>query len=264
MIESIRISVRNGSASRHFWETALGLHFVAETEVYDAGLRRVWGVPEGYVRLTRLEVAPEVFPKIELFEWEYCSERPIRDRRHPWDLGLLAVRIPVSNLEQRLKQMTQFRCPAFRNPGEQEATIFTPDGERVILRQGGSAAIIAVVKSIADASPFFRKTLHSPNGVPPRSESSFIGAASVDSVRSLKLGCVELVELARSADPRPSIQTGQRMHPKFTGYWMLSAAIDALDHDANPVERPFTGRTFASLAQAPGGIPVEIFEPSPR
>jgi catechol 2,3-dioxygenase-like lactoylglutathione lyase family enzyme len=264
MIESIRISVRNGSASRHFWETALGLRFVAETEVSDRALRGAWGVPEGSLRLTRLEVANEILPKIDLLEWEHCSHRPIRDPRHPWDLGLLALRLPVSNLDQRLHQLAHWRCPVFRGCDDQEATVFTPDGERVVLRQGGTAAVVAVVQSIDDATPFFRQSLQSPNGVPPRTDSSLIGAASVDRVRSRRLGTVEIMELARSADPRPSAPTLERMHPRFTGYCMISAAVEASNVDARLVDRPFTGPTFASLACAPGGIPVEIFEPSPR
>jgi catechol 2,3-dioxygenase-like lactoylglutathione lyase family enzyme len=264
MIESIRISVCNGSSSRHFWESALGLRFVAETEVYDPALRQAWGVAEGSLRLTRLEVAAEIFPKLDLVEWEFCSETPIRDPRHPWDLGLLALRLPVTNLDERLHQIAQWRCPVIRNSAEHEATVFTPGGERVVLREGGSSSALVVVRSLDEASHFFRQTLQSPNGIPPRTESSFVGAASVDRVRTRRLGAIEIIELARSADPRPAAATASRMHPRFTGYCMLSASIEGSNNGTSLVERPFTGPTLASMAETPGGIPVEIFAPSAR
>ena len=43
MLKAVRISVGNGSVARHFWETALGLHFVDECEVSDAATREEIG-----------------------------------------------------------------------------------------------------------------------------------------------------------------------------------------------------------------------------
>ena len=240
-LESIRISVRYGSVARHFWETALGLHFVWEHAVSDAATREVWGIRNGALRLTRLEIGPEVFPKIELLEWEGCSDLPIRDSRHPWDYGLLSLRIPVSDLDWRLSQVAQWRCNVERNGPE--ACLTAPGGARVVLRQGGEAAVMAVVPSLDLAKGFFNESLLLPNGIPARVEKGFATAASVDLVRSLRLGSLDLVELARSADPRVAVPTESRMHAGYTGYCMLSVAMTGATH---------------SMRMAPGGIPIEV------
>ena len=240
-IGAIRISVGNGSVARHFWETAMGLHFVDEHEILDAETREIWGIRRGMLRLTRLEMGRDVFPKIDLLEWEGCSGRPIRDARHPWDYGLLALRIPVSDLDARLAQLAQWRCKIDRNG--LEACVTTPGGERVLLRQGGEPAVIAVVPSIDSAKGFFRESLRLPNGIPTRAETRFSGAASVDLVQSLRLGALEVMEFQRSADPRPAWATEGRMNVGYTGYCMLSVSAPLRE---------------LSLMHAPGGIPVEI------
>ena len=239
VLNAVRVSVGNGSVARHFWETALGLHFVDEREVSDAGTREVWGIRHGALRLTRLEVAPGVFPRVELLAWEGCSDKPIRDPKHPWDYGLLAVRIPVSDLHTRLAHIAQWRCKVDRSGSE--ACVTTPGGERVLLREGGEPGVVAVVPSIAGAKGFFNESLMLPNGVPPRTDSRFAGAASVDSVETLRLGALDVMAFQRSADPRPAMSTEGRMHVGFTGYCMLSVS------GTNP------GMTYG-----PGGIPVEI------
>ena len=242
MIDAIRISVGNGSVARHFWETALGLTFVHELAIADGETREVWGVRHGALRLTRLEMGRDVLPKIDLLEWEGCSDKPIRDARHPWDYGLLAVRIPVSDLEARLAQVAQWRCKIERKGPE--AWVMTPGGERVVLREGGEPAVLAVVPSIEQAQGFFLESLMLPNGIPARGEKQFTGAASVDLVDSIRLGSLELTEFRRSADPRPAWSTESRMHVGFTGYCMLSASVP--------------GAPSRSLKMAPGGIPVEV------
>ena len=239
MLKAVRISVGNGSVARHFWETALGLHFVDESEIADEATREVWGIRHGALRLTRLEVAPGILPRFELLEWEGCSAKPIRDTRHPWDYGLLAVRIPVSDLAARLNEVAHWRCKIERNGPE--ACLTTPGGERVILREGGEPAVIAVVPSIAGAKGFFHDSLLFPNGVPARTEKRFAGAASVDLVETLRLGALEVAEFRRSADPRPAGATESRMHVGYTGYCMLSV----------------TGAAPGMMI-APGGIPVEV------
>ena len=128
MLDAVRISVGNGSVARHFWETALGLHFVSERDVIDSETREIWDIRRGGLRLTRVEIAPVVFPKIELLEWEGCSGRPIREAKHPWDYGLLALRIPVSDLDARLAHIAQWRCKVERNGPE--AWVSTPTGEK--------------------------------------------------------------------------------------------------------------------------------------
>ena len=241
MIDAIRISVGNGSVARHFWETALGLHFVEEREISDAETREVWGIRHGALRLTQLEMGRGVFPKIDLLEWEGCSDKPIRDARHPWDYGLLAIRIPVSDLDARLAQVAQWRCKVERNGPE--ACVTTPGGERVVLREGGEPAVIAVVPSIDNAKGFFEESLLLPNGIPARAEKRFAGAASVDLVQMLRLGVLEVLEFQRSADPRPAGATESRMHVGFTGYCMLSISLQG---------------ALRGLMIAPGGIPVEV------
>ena len=240
-IDSVRVSVGNGSVARHFWETALGLHFVEEREISDAHTREVWGIRHGSLRLTRLEMGPDVFPKIDLLEWEGCSGSPIRDARHPWDYGLLALRIPVSDLDARLAHVAQWRCKVERNGPE--AAVTTPNGDRVVLREGGEPAVIAVVPSIDHAKGFFRDSLMLPNGIPPRAGKRFAGAASVDLVQSLRLGALEMMEFGRSADPRPAAATESRMHVGYTGYCMLSVSMAGAEN---------------AMLQAPGGIPVEL------
>ena len=239
MLRAVRISVGNGSVARHFWETALGLHFVDEQEVSDPKTREVWGIRNGALRLTRLEIAPGVYPHIELLEWEGCSDKPVRDPRHPWDYGLLAVRIPVSDLDARLALVAQWRCKVERNGAE--ACITTPGGERVILRAGGEPAVIAVVPSLAKAKGFFNEALMLPNGIPSRVEKRFAGAASVDLVETLRLGALEITEFQRSADPRPAAVTESRMHVGYTGYCMLSISGG-----------------IPGFVHGPGGIPVEV------
>lgn len=240
-IDAIRISVGNGSVARHFWETALGLYFVDEYEISNAEMREIWGIRHGTLRLTRLEIGRDVFPKIDLLEWEGCSGLPIRDARHPWDYGLLALRIPVSNLDARLAQLAQWRCKVDRNGPE--ACVTTPGGERVLLRQGGEPGVIAVVPSIDRAERFFRESLRLPNGIPARAETRFSGAASVDLVQTLRLGSLEVMEFQRSADPRPAWATEGRMNVGYTGYCMLSVCAAS---------------SQLSLMHSPGGIPVEI------
>jgi hypothetical protein len=248
LLDAVRISVGNGSVARHFWETALGLHFVYERDISsDRATREAWDIRRGGLRLTRLEIAPDVFPKIELLEWEGCSGLPIRDARHPWDYGLLALRIPVSNLDARLAHVAQWRCKVERNGPE--ACVTTPGGERVILRQGGEATVIAVVPSIETAKVFFRDSLMLPNGIPARAEKRFSGAASVELVQSLRLGSLEVMELKRSADPRPAMATESRMHAGYTGYCMLSVSMMGSSEVAG---------TSIEIRRAPGGIPVEI------
>ena len=242
MIDAVRISVGNGSVARHFWESALGLNFVDEGEVTDSALREVWGIRHGTLRLTRLEIGPGVLPRLELLEWEGCSDKPIRDPRHPWDYGILAVRIPVSDLPARLGQVAQWRCKVDRNGAE--ACVTTPGGERVILREGGEPAVIAVVPSIAGAKAFFHESLMLPNGIPVRAEKRFAGAASVDMVETLRLGTLDVTEFRRSADPRPAGNTESRMNVGYTGYCMLSVSQTGLTTDR-------------SLLVGPGGIPVE-------
>jgi len=247
VLDAIRISVGNGSVARHFWETALGLHFVSERDIIDEATREVWDIRRGALRLTRLEIAPEVFPKIELLEWEGCSGRPIRDVKHPWDYGLLALRIPVSNLDARLSYLaSQWRSKVDRT-SPAEAGITTPTGERVVLREGGEPAVIAVVPSIDAAKGFFHQSLMMPNGFPARAEKRFSGAASVDFIQSLRLGTLEVMEFKRSADPRPAAATSARMHAGYTGYCMLSVTT-----------RSTTGKSSIELTSGPGGIPVEI------
>ena len=244
VLDAVRVSVGNGSFARHFWETALGLHFVSEREVpsSDHKTRDAWGIRHGALRLTRLEIGPDIFPKIELIEWEGCSSKPIRDPKHPWDFGLLAMRIPVSDLDARLAQTAQWRCKVQRNGPE--ACLTTPGGERVILRQGGEAAMIAVVPSITTAKGFFRESFMLPNGIPARAETRLSGAASVDLVQSLRLGGLEVLEMRRSADPRPSFDTESRMHVGYTGYCMLSISV--------------RGAASLKVVHAPGGVPVEL------
>lgn len=241
-IDAIRISVGNGSVARHFWETALGLSFVEEHEISDAETREVWGVRRGGLRVTRLEMGRAVFPKIELLEWEGCSDQPIRDATHPWDYGLLAVRIPVSDLDARLTQVAQWRCKIERKSAA-EACVTTPSGERVVLREGGEPAVLAVVPSIEGAKGFYRESLRLPNGIPARAEQGFAGAASVDLVQSLRLGPLEMMEFQRSADPRPAWATEGRMHVGYTGYCMLSVAVEG---------------AVKSMLTGPGGIPIEV------
>ena len=240
-IDAVRISVANGSVARHFWETALGLHFVDECEISNAETREVWGIRHGSLRLTRLEIEPGVFPKIELLEWEGCGGKPIRDARHPWDYGLLAVRIPVSDLDARLGHAAQWRLKVERNGTE--ACVTTPSGERVVLRQGGEPSVIAVVPSIDKAKVFFRESLMLPNGIPAQVEKRYSGAASVDLVESLRLGTLDVMEFHRSADPRPAAPTESRMHVGYTGYCMLSVSAAGAKTE---------------LLYAPGGIPVEV------
>lgn len=241
MIDAVRISVGNGSVARHFWETALGLHFVDECEVSDTQTREIWGIRHGTLRLTRLEMAPGVLPRIELLEWEGCSDKPIRDARHPWDYGLLAVRIPVSDLNARLAQVAQWRCKVERNGPE--ACVTTPGGEQVILREGGEPAVIAVVPSLASAKRFFQESLMMPNGIPVRAEKRFAGAASVDLVETLRLGAIEVTEFRRTADPRPAGETEPRMNVGYTGYCMISVSLPG---------------ALPGLRMAPGGIPVDV------
>jgi hypothetical protein len=251
VLDAVRVSVGNGSVARHFWETALGLHFVYERDLSsDWPIRDAWNIRRGSLRLTRLEIAPDTFPKVELLEWEGCSGQPIRDARHPWDYGLLALRIPVSNLDARLAHVAQWRCKVDRNGPE--ASVTTPGGERVILRQGGEPAVIAVVPSLETAKGFFRESLMLPNGLPVRAEKRFSGAASVESVQSLRLGSLEVMELRRSADPRPAMATGSRMHAGYTGYCMLSVT------GSRPVDET---RSALELLHGPGGIPVELVSP---
>lgn len=249
MIDAVRISVGNGSVARHFWETALGLHFVDESEVTDGATREVWGIRHGTLRLTRLEIAPGVLPRIELLEWEGCSDKPIRDARHPWDYGLLALRIPVSDLSARLAQVAQWRCKIERNGAE--ACVTTPGGERVILREGGEPAVIAVVPSISSAKEFFHDSLLLPNGIPVRAEKRFAGAASVDMVATLRLGTLDVTEFRRSADPRPAGETEPRMNVGYTGYCMLSVSLAGVAAGVVPGVEP-------GLRMGPGGIPVEV------
>ena len=240
-MNAVRISVGNGSVARHFWESALGLHFIDECEVADNATREVWGIRHGTLRLTRLEIGPGLLPRIELLEWEGCSNQPIRDARHPWDYGLLAVRLPVSDLKVRLGHIAQWRCKVERNGPE--ACVTTPGGERVILREGGEPGVIAVVPSLSAAKAFFHQSLMLPNGVPPRLEKRFAGAASVDVVETLRLGPLEVTEFRRSADPRRAGETDSRMNVGYTGYCMLSVSLAG----AAP-----------GLRLGPGGIPVEV------
>ncbi|HEY3739292.1 MAG TPA: hypothetical protein VGL53_05585 [Bryobacteraceae bacterium] len=229
--------------ARHFWETALGLRFVNERDVYEEETREAWDIRRGALRVTRLEIAPEVFPKIELLEWEGCSGQPIRNAKHPWDYGLLALRIPVSDLEARLSQLAQWRCKIDRTGAE--ACVTTPTGERVVLRQGGEPAVIAVVPSIETSKTFFRDSLMLPNGIPIKAAHQFPGAATVDLAQTLRLGPLEVMEMKRSADPRPAAATEARMHAGFTGYCMLSVTRSA-------------SKASIELMRGPGGIPVEV------
>lgn len=245
LLDAVRVSVGNGSVARHFWETALGLRFVSERDVCEEETREVWDIRRGELRVTRLEIAPEVFPKIELLEWEGCSGQPIRNAKHPWDYGLLALRIPVSDLEARLSQMAQWRCKIDR-PSADEACLTTPTGERIVLRQGGEPAVIAVVPSIETSKAFFRDSLMLPNGIPVKAAQRFPGAATVDLAQTLRLGPLEVMEMKRSADPRPAAPTEARMHAGFTGYCMLS------------VTRSAAGKSSIELMRGPGGIPVEV------
>lgn len=241
-VESVRISVQHGSSARHFWETAIGLRVCGESEITDGERLRAWGMAgAGAVRVTRMELSPERFPKVELVEWENCGGKPIRNPQHPWNYGLLALRVPVTDLRARLDVIAgQWRCPVVRR-GDGSAVVTSPAGEQVILAEGGELEAVAVVPSIAAAGSVLSGWFGLKNGFPARSLMGFSGAATVDQMVAKRYEGLEIVEFARSADPRPALDLSDRMNFQYTGYCMLALA----------------GGSW-SVRRGPAGIPVEV------
>jgi hypothetical protein len=230
-LQAIRIGVVNLAAARHFWESAFGFQFAGETEVHDPVLRRLWDTDGGTMQVARLDLQGHVFPRLELFQWEGCEGKPIRDPLRPWDFGVREMNIPVwPNFDR--SRLERLKCRFV-----DESVFINPFGERC--RLAAPPYVALTVPAIEPARSFFG---------------------------DLASGQVEVTSYKRIADPREAMDTAPRMSPRYTGVWMLTTAVDRLpegDPRIVDCDVPFVGRTRAIVSRAPGGVRFGMFEALP-
>ena len=272
-LQAIRISVANLAVARRFYEAAFGVSLVAETEVTDPVLRRLWNAEGGSLRMARLERPDSSSAAIELMEWEGCSGQPARDPRQLWDFGLLSLCLRAD--EAKVSDLCRLNCQRL-SEGAAETVLFTPFGDRLAVSRNAEfrSGVTLVAPSASTAEQFFVGGLGWAT-VCSGIQTHIAGAASIDCVHQRVFASngsdgVEVLQFDRSADPRPSLHTANRLSPEFTGPWMLTAA--ALDGCLDLVAEhlgvavveadvPFVGRTRAVVTRAPGGVPFGVFEP---
>lgn len=263
-LQSIRLSVSNLAAARHFWESVLGFQCVGETEVNDPILRKIWGTEGGEMRAARLERLGS--SRIELFHWEGCTGQPIRDPRRPWDLGVAELQLQCATPERMLATLER-HCDIL-----DASSFITPFGERCRLVAGVDESVVLSVASVEDCEAFFSGFLgwHLRGG--RRAVQATVARAASISRCDLALyssngggaGCVEASRFVRAADPRVALSTSDRMSPAYTGVWMLTSCAPRVDAaEAAVVEVPFVGRRKAVVTRAPGGARFGVFESLP-
>jgi catechol 2,3-dioxygenase-like lactoylglutathione lyase family enzyme len=259
-LQAIRLSVANLAAARHFWESAMGFQYLGETAVDDPILRKIWGTEGGSMRAARLERSGSNC-RLELFHWEGCTGEPIRDPRRPWDLGVAELQIPAQHPD-RLFSALERQCEILQ-PG---SVFLTPFGERCrIAPSGQDEAAVLSVASLEDCDGFFSGFLGWRSGQRKLVAGAMAGAASVNKREAATYGSpgahVEGIHFERTADPRATRETAERMSPAYTGVWMLTASVDRLEDMAgSEVEVPFVGRRRAVVTRAPGGVRFGVFE----
>jgi catechol 2,3-dioxygenase-like lactoylglutathione lyase family enzyme len=235
-LESVRLSVSNLAAARHYWESAMGFACTGETSVDDPTLRRIWGTEGGEMRAARLERPGST--KLELFHWEGCTGEPVRDARRPWDYGVAELVFATAR-------------------GERNGEIFiTPFGERC--RFAREESVVLSVAPGEDCGAFFGDFLgwsqREKSGVDMKDAAS-ISACDVHAYQG-----VDAAQFTRLADPRAAVATADRMSPAYTGVWMLTASVVAHSPETMLVEVPFIGRRRAVVTRAPGGVRFGVFE----
>lgn len=263
-LQAIRLSVANLAVSRHFWESVLGFRCVGETLVNDPFLRRLWGTEGGEMRASRLERAGS--SRIELFHWEGCTGQAIRDPRRPWDLGVVELQMQYATPE-RLLPLLERHCEILG-----DGVFVTPFGERCRLVSGADESVVLSVSTAEESDEFFSGFLGWHLRERRAVGSGYAGAASISlcdaamySSNGGGAGCVETSRFVRSADPRVTLPTAERMSPAYTGVWMLTACAERVDApEATVVEVPFVGRRKAVVTRAPGGVRFGVFEDQTR
>jgi len=265
-LQAIRIATVNLAAARHFWESAFGFRFVAETEVHDPVLRRLWDTTDGgTVRVAWLDLPDHPCARLELYQWEGCTGEPIRDARRPWDTGVREVCLPsragLDNDRMRA-QLERMQCRFLA------ADVFiNPFGERC--RLSTAASVSLTVQELESAEQFFNGFLGWDCEV--RDEVTVAGAATIAPGSRLLFapagsngyGKVEASLYRRLADPRETIATAPRMSPRYTGVWMLTASVARLPEDDPRIvdcDIPFVGRSRAIVGRAPGGVRFGVYE----
>ncbi len=118
--------VRDAEGTAEWYKQALGLIAWRESEFTDpAEMSNNFGLPrwatDEVVRRTRILQPPPLdreFGRVELMEFVGWSSRDLKDRAVPPNLGPLALRYPVSDIDERIAHMESIGTELWTQPAE--------------------------------------------------------------------------------------------------------------------------------------------------
>ena len=300
-LQSIVIRVAALDVARSFYETALGLVCVGETNDISPEARALWGMATGTIRAARFAKPEEPFGMIDLVAWSEDSKEPRRTAAQTFAPGIFTLNFRVGDFARAVAQLTPAGAGLISEPLEyeagqriREAMMTTPSGARATILQVGPATetphpigeavatVGSIVSDLQQTIAFYRDALglNLALTIDQQGEpfSSLLGAPPDTRLQFALLtsgaGWVGKFEFMQLTLPGQNIEPVTRDDGQ--GYWMLSVLTEDI-HElrqaaeragaqvvAAPmmVERPFVGQVQAMILRAPGGELLECLQPA--
>lgn len=255
-IKTVVQTVGDLDAVRSFYENALGLECIGETNATSPGVGEIWGVESADFRVARMARSGEDFGCIDLVENRNAQEQ-MRQPTRPADLGIMTLNFRTNDIDAAVARlMENGACPVSGileyNAGKpmRELMMVTPSGERLtIIEVGGKnsdlpvfneaiATAGMVVPKMAAAKSFYSECFGLTTSIEFQAAGSpfdaLLGVEQLDALDFATLtsngiwtGKVELLEL--TVPKNIPINTSEFADLDHTGYTFVTFLAPDLD-----------------------------------
>ena len=257
-IKTVVQVVNDLNTVRSFYENALDLTCIAESNASTDDVGVIWGVENADLRVARMARDGEKFGCIDLVE-NRAAIKQMRDPRRPFDYGVMTLNFRTNDIEKAVERLTKCGAKPVSgildyNVGKpmRELMMTTPSGERLtIIEVGGQnselpvfneaiATAGMVVPAMSEAKSFYENAFCLTTSIAFQAAGSpfddLLGVNALDKLDFATLtsdgiwtGKVELLELdVPDSKPINASELADLDHTGYTFVTFLAADLDAV------------------------------------